>query len=820
MNAFYQDLRYGLRSLMKQPALTLIAILSLALGIGANTAIFSVVNTVLLNPLPGMKEPRQLVRVVGGDPSDRKNQYPLSPADFLDIKQGSGVVFESIAAFDRGIYNLTDHGEPETVTGWMIQANYFKILGIQPQLGRLFTLEEEEPGGEFVALLSHKLWQRRFGGDPDIIGKQIRISGDSYKVVGVMPPGCNHPLAQSEMWTPLALSQAEWSEREKRVLLGTARLKPGITAAQAQILLRPIGERWQREFKATHRNWGVPLYLLIEDATKNLRPALLTVFYAVGFVLLIACANVSNLLLARGVARRSETALRSALGAGRLRLIRMFLTESVLLSLVGGLLSLPLAYGIVKFIVSLFPKVTTAVYIPRVEQIPFDLRVFGFAFLISVLCGLLFGLIPALQASKTNLLGMLKEGRSGKGVGSGFKRRFSAGSMIVVFEVALAVLLLSGAGVMIKSFTRLTGIDPGFDFERVLTARLSLLSNKRYESEEPRRNLAKGIISGLGTIPGVESVGLSTILPVNGGGNYRQITFVGKETQVDFPPRVYSIAVSPDYFKTLNARLRTGRFFTENDNQNSPSVVIINRSLALKYYPNEDPVGKHIKLSQGASSLLKEFGPREIVGVVDDLKNDGLDREAHPEVYSPYLQEPLERFYILLRTKSDPLSYERVARRIVSEQDKEMPISLVTTLKQLVGEAVAPRRIATVMLGIYSAIAFILAAIGIYGVLTHATSERAHEMGVRLALGARPKELLRMVIRQGMFLVLIGSGLGMVLAFALTRLIASQLYQVSPTDPASFALAAVLLAAIALTACFFPALRATRVDPIRALREE
>jgi len=820
MSAFYQDLRYGLQGLMKQPALSLIAILSLALGIGANTAIFSVVNTALLNPLPGVKEPRQLVRVVGGDPSDGKNQYPLSPADFLDIKQGGGGVFESIAAFDRGIYNLTDRGEPETLTGWQIQAEYFKILGIQPQLGRIFTPEEHEPGGKFVALLSHKVWQRRFGGDPNIVGEKIRINGESYEVVGVMPPGFNHPLAQTELWTPLALSQAEWSDRSRRIMLGTARLKPGITAAQAQTLLKPIGERWQREFRATHKNWGVPLYSLIEDATKNVRPALLTVFFAVGFVLLIACANVSNLLLTRGVARRSETAIRSALGAGRPRLIRMFLTESVMLSVVGGLLSLPLAYGAVKFLVGLFPKMTTAVHIPRVERVPFDLWVFGFAFLISVLCGLLFGLIPALQASKTNLLDALKDGRSGKGVGSGFKRRFRAGSLIVIFEVALALLLLSGAGVMIKSFTRLTGIDPGFDFERVLTARVSLLNNKRYESEEPRRNLARGIISGLETIPGVEGVGLSTILPANGGGNYTQITFVGKETKVDVPPRVYLIAISPGYFKTLGASLLKGRFFTENDNQNSHAVVIINRSLALRYYPNEDPLGKYIKLSQGASSSRREFGQREIVGVIDDLKNDGLDKESHPEVYSPYFQEPLERFYILLRTKSDPMSYERAARRIVSEQDKEMPISMVTSLEQLVGEALAPRRIATVMLGIYSAIAFILAAIGIYGVLTHATSQRAHEMGIRLALGARPKDLLRMVIRQGMFLVLIGLGLGVVLAFALTRLITSQLYQVSPTDPASFALATVLLAVIALTACLFPALRATRGDPIKDLREE
>jgi len=497
----------------------------------------------------------------------------------------------------------------------------------------------------------------------------------------------------------------------------------------------------------------------------------------------------------------------------------MFLTESVLLSLAGGLISLPMAYGFVEFLTSLFPKVTTAVYIPRVDSIPFDLRVFGFAFLISVLCGLLFGLIPALQASKANLLDTLNEGRSGKGVGGGgSKSRVRAGSLIVIFEVALALLLLAGTGVMIKSFTRLTGIDPGFDYERLLTARVSILNNKNYESEEPRRNLAKGIISGLATVPGVEGAGLCTVLPANGGGNYVPITFVGKPTEVDVRPRTYWIAITPDFFKTIGARLIKGRFFNESDNEHSRPVIIINRSLALRYYPNEDPLGKFINPSKGA--LPKELGPREIVGVVDDLKNDGLDKEAAPEVYSPYYQEPLSRLYVVLRAKADPRSYEQALRRAVSEQDKEMPISLVATFEQLVGESLAPRRIATVMLVIYSAIAFILAAIGIYGVLTHATSQRAHEMGVRLALGAQPEELLGMVIRQGMTLVLTGLVLGMALAFALTRLIASQLYQVSPTDPAAFALAPSLLAVVALTACFFPALRATRVDPIKALREE
>jgi putative ABC transport system permease protein len=814
MSAFYQGLRYRLRGLMKQPALSLVAVLSLALGIGANTAIFSVVNTVLLNPLPGMKEPRQLVELIGGDPSEKNNQYLLAPADFLDIKQQSGAAFESIAAFYYSTYTLTGLGMPESVIGWQVQADYFKTIGVQPQLGRLFTSEEHEPGGRFVALLGHKLWQRRFGGDPKIVGEQIRINGESYKVIGVMPPGCTYPRSISEIWTPLAYSQAEWADRAKRGLIAAARLKPGVTAAQAQTLLGPVGERWRQEFKATHRNWQPLVFPMIEEAIKELRPALLMVFFAVGFVLLIACANVSNLLLAQGVARQSETAIRSALGSSRWRLVRMFLTESVMLSLIGCLLSLPLAYGAAKFLPGLIPKLS---YRPPVERIPFDLRVFGFTFLISVLCSLLFGLVPALRASKANLLDTLKEGRGGKGMGGGFKGLFRAGNLIVIFEVALALLLLVGAGVMIRSFMRLTGVDPGFNLNGLLTARVAVAGNKRYASAESRISLARGIMSGLEQVPGVDGAGVCTMFPATGASNYAQVTFVGKQMETDVRPRVYWIGITPGYFKILGARLLKGRFFAENDNENSRPVIVINRSLALKYYPNEEPLGKYIEPARGL--MLKEWGPREIVGVVDDLKNDGLDQEAHPEVYAPFFQHP-GRINIVLRTKSDPKGYEQALRRIVSEQDKEMPVFEVMTLEQLVGDRLAPRRIATVMLGLYSAIAFVLAAIGVYGVLTHATSKRAHEMSIRLALGAQPRDLLRMVIRQGMILVLIGLGLGMALAFALIRLIASQLYEVSPTDPATFSLAAVLLVVTALTTCFFPALRATRVDPVKALREE
>jgi putative ABC transport system permease protein len=631
----------------------------------------------------------------------------------------------------------------------------------------------------------------------------------------VMPPGCTYPRSFSEIWTPLAYSQAEWTARVKRGLIAAARLKPGVEAAQAQTLLRPVGERWQHEFKATHRNWQPLVHPSVEDAIKDLRPALLTVFFAVGFVLMIACANVSNLMLAQGVARQSETAIRSALGANRWRLIRMFLTESVMLSLVGGLLSLPLAYGAAKFLPGLFPKLS---YRPPQEGIPFDLWVFGFTFLVSVLCGILFGFVPALRGSRANLYEMLKEGRGGKrvGMGRGFKGRFRAGNLIVIFEVALALLLLTGAGVMIRSFNRLTGVDPGFDIEGVLTARLAVTGNKRYAELESRRSLARGIITGLGHVPGVEGIAVCTKFPAV-AGSYAQVSFVGKRTETDDRPRVYWVAISPGFFRAVGARLLNGRFFTESDNENSHPVIIINRSMALKYYPNEDPLGKFIEPARGL--MTKEWGPREIVGVVDDIKNDGLDKEAHPEVYSPYFQDS-GRINIVLRTRADPINYEHMLRRVVSDQDKDMAVFEVLTLEQLVGDRLAPRRIATVMLGIYSAVAFTLAAIGIYGVLAHATSQRLREMGIRIALGAQPKDLLGMVIRQGMIPVLIGLGLGIILAFALTRLIASQLYQVSPTDPASFTLATLLLAVIALTACFFPALRATRVDPIKALREE
>ncbi len=819
MKAFYQDVRYGLRGLMKQPALSLIAILSLALGIGANTAIFSLVKTVLLNPLPGVKEPSRLVRVGMGDPSNESNRYPLAPADYLDIKQQSGGVFESISATNYVVYNLAGSEWTESALGFQVEAGFFGIFGFQPQVGRLFEAGEYEPAGKYVVLLGYKLWQRRFGGDPKIVGGQIRMNGESYKVIGVMPPDCKWPY-RSELWTPLVFSSAEWASRAYRGIYADARLKPGITAAQAQDLLKPVGERWQRELPASHRNWQPLVYLTPELYVKAVRPALLTVFFAVVFVLLIACANVSNLLLTVGVARQSETAIRSALGASRWRLVRMFLTESALLSVIGGILSLPLAYGAAGFLAGFYPKMARTIAVPQVDRFPFDWQVFGFAFLISVLCGLLFGLIPALRASKANLLETLKEGRCGKIAGGerGVKSRLSLGNLIVIFEVALALLLLVGAGVMIKSFKRLTGADPGFNFERLLTARVALTGIKRYDSDDQRRGLARGIISGLWSIPGVEGVGLCTFLPATGGWNYRQISFVGRPMKDDARPRVYLNAITPEYFKTLGARLLRGRFFSESDNENSQPVIIINRSLALKYYPNEEPLGKFIQTAPAGRP--KELGPREIVGVVDDLKNDGLDKEAGPEIYSPYFQEPLGRYYIILRTKSDPPSYQQALRRAVSAQDKETPVSEVTSLEQLIGESLAPRRIATIMLAVYSAMAFILAAIGVYGVLTHATSRRTHEMGIRLALGAQPKDLLRMVIRHGMVLVLIGSIVGMALAFALTRLIASQLYQVSPTDPASFAMAAVLLAVVALAACFFPALRATKVDPVKAIREE
>jgi predicted permease len=814
LETLIQDLRFGLRMLTKNPGFTVIAVVTLALGIGANSAIFSVVNAILLRPLP-YKNSEQIVKLWGDLHQPGLEEIEASALEYQDYKE-QNKVFEEIAAYNLQGVNLTGGNEPERIRGANVTSNLLTLLGIQPAHGRAFLSEEEKPGGEQVVILSNALWQRRFGADANLVGKTIMLDGKPATVVGIMPFGFRFPDNETELWRPIVFSAEDLvaDNRGSRYLDVIARLKPGIKLEQAQFEMRAIAQRLTQEHRHDYpKGFGANVKSLHDEVVGNVRPALLIFLGAVGFVLLIACANVANLLLARGSARHREVAIRTALGATRLRLIRQLLTESILLSLVGGILGLLLALWGVDVLASLSPADT-----PRVSEIRLDRSVVGFTLFISLLTGVLFGLAPALQTTKPDLNEALKEG--GRSATEGGRRKLIR-SLLVISEFALALVLLIGAALLIKSFTRLQEVSPGFNSENLLTMRISL-SQSKYK--EFRQGLAfyQQLMAQLKSRPGIESVGAINILPFSGSRGDRSFVIEGRPVA---PGEVYPDEelrfTSPGYFSTMTIPLLKGRDFNERDLPETLRVALINQALARKYWPGQDPIGKRI----GFGALRDKPIWYEIVGITGDVKHSGLELTEKPELYLPAFQPLFEgstmpSMFVVVRTPSDLASTVAIVRREVLAIDQDQPIANIKTMEARIAESVSQRRFNMILLGIFAFVALALAAVGIYGIMAYLVTQRTHEIGVRMALGAQRRDVLWLIVRQGMTLALLGSGIGVFAAIGLTRLMKGLLFGVSTTDPLTYIMVPLFLTLVALLACLLPARKATRIDPLIALRYE
>ncbi|HVG31967.1 MAG TPA: ABC transporter permease [Pyrinomonadaceae bacterium] len=811
MGTFFQDLRYGFRMLVKRPGFTVIAVLALALGIGANTAIFSVVNAVLLRPLP-YKDPQRIVAVWETNPqlgAEMRNRNEVAMGNFLDWR-AQNQTFERMGALFYSNANLTGTGEPERLQSVVVTTDLFEVLGVQPALGRSFRPEEENVASPRVVVLSHGLWQRRFGSDPAVVGRNLTINGNQVTIVGVMPQGfqLQFPTSmQVEMWMPMRIDTATQADRNAHYLYVLARLKEGVSLEQSQAAMTSIAGQLQQQFPETNADKGAHVVSLHKQLVGNVQPYLYVLFAAVGFVLLIACANVANLLLARVAARHKEVAIRIALGASRWRLIRQLLTESILLAAAGGVLGLLLAYWGIDLLVALTPG-----DVPRLNEIGLHAPVFAWTLLVSILTGVLFGLAPALQASKPDLNESLKEsGRTSAGL-----ERSRLRSTLVVSEVALALVLLVCAGLMIKSFMRLQQVSPGFESKNLLTMNISL-PRQKYPDAQKANGFYNQLFERVRAVPGVESVGGVDPLPLSGSnGTTSFVVEGGPMLALADRPEVGERSVTPAYFQTMRIPVLKGRAFTEQDRENTPRVMIVNEALARRYWPNEEVLGKRLGFEDDASKQTWW----EIVGVVGNVKHERLDMEAKPEIFFPYEQSPRNFMSLVVRTTSDPSMMITGVRDQVLAIDKDQPVFDIKTMDQRLSKAVAQSRFIMLLLGLFSALALILAAVGIYGVMAYVVSQRTHEIGIRMALGAQSRDVLRMVVRQGMTLTFIGVAIGLVAAFALTRLMSSLLYGVTATDPLTFITVALVLSIVALLAIFIPARRATRVDPMEALRYE
>jgi len=798
----WQDLKHGFRVLRASPGFTAVAVLSLALGIGANTMIFSVVNAVLLRPLP-FPDSAHLVRL-GETHANYKGNFTY--ASFHDLGDETESL-ENIAAARFWSDNITDGGEPEQVSIMLVSANFFPALGIRPQLGRTFLPEEDKPDRDNVVVLSHALWQRRYGGDPNLIGKTIKFASRELTVLGVMPSGFQSNIlfsGQYDLWAPLSASGSLRDNRRSHLLAVIARLKPRATIAQAEAELAALASGIeQRNPGVDDPDLGVTVVGLQERLVAPMRPALLMLLCAVGCVLLIACANVANLLLARSAAREREMAIRLALGASRWRIARQLLTESALLGLAGGAAGLLMAVWGVDSITALAPG-----NLPRIDEVRIDGRVLGFTLVTSLLTGILFGLAPALQLPRLSIHEVVKDGgRGSTGTGRRWLRHF-----LVVSEVAVALVLLIGAGLLINSFWRLQQVDRGFDARNVLTLNLTL---SRYSTPEQQVAFLRQALERVAQAPGAGAVGLTSTLPLQGGPATEFVIEGRPPLAVGDDPSADIRIVDPNYFQAMGIPLRAGRPFSETDSTGAPKVMVINENMARRFWPDEDPIGKRV--------TMKDWGPPltgEVVGVVGDVRSGSLDSEMRPMIYWAYPQFPIIFNSIVVRTEGNPLNIIGAVKSQIWSVDPKQPVASVATMEQVLASSVAPRRFNMVLIGVFAAVALALAAVGIYGVISYTVSQRTHEIGIRVALGAQGSDVLKIVVGQGMTLALLGVALGLAAAGALTRLMSSLLFGVSATDAPTFVVIAILLTAVAFVACALPARRATKVDPMVALRCE
>jgi putative ABC transport system permease protein len=792
METLLQDLRYATRVLLKKPAFAGMILITLALGIGANTAVFSVVNGVLIQPLP-FKEPHRLVAVREVNPRFSNEPIGTSFPNFKDWEE-QNQVFVQIAASTGQFLTLLGEDEPVRIRSQNVSSSFFSMLAVDAILGRTFLSEEHKPGHRKVVILSHELWQRRYGSDPEILQRTLTLDGSPYSVVGVMPSGFKF-LRDADLWTPLELSGTLQEMRGARFLQVVARLKPETSIEHARAGMNMLAQQLGTEYPQTNSGWEVSLVILQERLVGNVTKGLLILLAAASFVLLIACANVANLLLARGATQQKEIAIRVALGAGRRRVIQQLFTESALLSLLGGGLGLLLALWGIDMLRALSPAI-----LPRIDEIRIDRRVLGFTLLASLLTGLLFGLAPARQATRIDLQETLKEG----GGSSASNGRLLRGAL-VISEIALSLILLIGAGLLGRSLLALVSVYPGFCTENLITMELSLPQYK-YPHERQQGAFFQELLERAHSLPGIRSAALTTVLPLSGNESKSSFTIEGRESAGKYWANAQTI--SPDYFRMMAIPLLKGRAFATSDADGASDVVIINEIMSRLFWPDQDPLGKRI--SFGDSGLT-------VVGVVGNIKH-GLGAELEPDIYFPF--ESSRTMILVARTESDAMAMAAPLRALVHSIDKDQPIENFRTMEQVVSSSVAQSRSLTIMLGVFASLALALAAVGVYGVVSFSVTQRTREVGIRMALGAQPGDIVRLVLRQGMTLALIGVAVGVLGSFAVTRAISGLLYHVSATDPITFIVISLLLTCVALVASFIPARRATKVDPMVAVRHQ